>query len=161
MLLSTSHMVEGESYILSGGNHYVTFVNWDIGNLLQIILLVESVPQQNHGLSTTLLLHYSISPCHKPHPYPTTALFPELKLEQLHCSLGHLNHQSHSSQGFNQLSKQELSTSPMYASHVKWQSNTTGLRTAVQIVPKAQEPQSPCVDWGGLLEYTPHLFPNG
>jgi hypothetical protein len=81
MLVSASHMVEGESYTFYSGNHCVTFVNQDIGNLLQNTLSWQKVfPSGTMDLEQ--LYHFN-APRHKVHPHLTTALSPELKLEQL------------------------------------------------------------------------------
>ena len=113
MLVSASHMVEGESYTLHGGNHCVTFEDQDIGNLLQSMLSRQKAFPSGI-MDSDQLYHFNV-PCHKQHLYLTTALSPKLKLEQLYCSLGHLNYHAMVHKGTItgiKLSMQELSIPP-------------------------------------------------
>jgi hypothetical protein len=165
MLVSASHLVEGESYTISGGNHCVTFVNQDIGNLLQSTLSRQKVFPSG-TMDSEQLYHFN-APRHKDHPYLTTALSPKLKLEQLHCSLGHSNYHAMVHKGTITgitLSNQESSIPPpMYVSHVKRQ-YIIRLQVRVLQFESYQTPRSPShhVWTEGVCQNTIHtLFLNG
>lgn len=91
------------------------------------------------------------------HLYLTTALSIKLKLEQLHCLLGHFK-------GITtdiKLSKQELSTPPpMYTSRVEGKA-MSGHRSENHSPNCTKGPGTPVTMCGlrGVLEYHPHIVP--
>jgi hypothetical protein len=114
-LISVSRLDEADCYTLFGGGRCVTFENRDNGKLLQNML-----SQQKVFLTGTMgsdRLYHLDTPHYKEHSYSTT-LSPKSKLEQLHCSLGHLNYHAIKAMVHKgtitgvKLSKKELSTTP-------------------------------------------------
>ena len=91
MLISVSRLDEADCYTLFGGGRCVTFENRDNSKLLQSMLSRKKVILT--GTMGSDRLYHLDTPHHSEHSYLTTFV-PKSKLEQLHCSLGHLNYQS-------------------------------------------------------------------
>ena len=114
-LVSVPRLDQADCYTLFGGGRCVTFEKRDDGKLLQDIISRKKIILT--GTMGPDRLYHLDTPRRHEHSYSTTYV-PKSKLEQLHCSLGHLNYQTIISmirkgtvEGVK-ISKRELNTPP-------------------------------------------------